>query len=205
MAHFKEALLDELTARVQAAPDSRPAARRARGPAWRRPALAAAGALAVAAAALIIGPLTADPAYAVSKHRDGTVSLTLRELADPAHATRDLRSAGLPARVLRLSAPGGCPAPAGSGPPWQPADVRAKPGTFSFEALGGPADLDVTGYITNVELYTNDIKDLTMTFRPNAIPAGAELVIVEYPDNGGSVVTAGVVHRPGPTCWERAG
>jgi hypothetical protein len=203
MTRFEQALLDRLTDHVQDTPTTAHPHRRRVRPALVAAAVAAAA--ATAAALAIAGPFAAEPAYAVTKHADGKVSLTLREMADPAKATRDLRAAGLPARVLRLSAPGTCPAPAGSGTPWQPSNIHAEPGAFSFYGVAATPDLDfVTGYIANAELSSRDIKDLTFTLVPSAIPAGVDLVIVEFPHNGGIVVTVGLIHAPAPTCWESA-
>jgi hypothetical protein len=74
----------------------------------RVPALAAGALASAAAATLAVTTLTAGPAAAphaqlaawtVSKHADGDVYVTVRELRDPAGLQRTLRADGVPATV----------------------------------------------------------------------------------------------------------
>lgn len=139
-----------------------------------------------------MAPTGQEPAYAVEKNPDGTVSVSFRELGHAAEATQDLRAAGVPAQVVTLAAPGSCATTAG-GIPLEPHDAI-------FYWVGMPS----------VYPYDGDIKDwlkhaspTSLTINPSAIPAGAVLFIIEQssPDLGVKVA-AGLVNAPAPACWE---
>jgi hypothetical protein len=199
VTRFKEALLDELIVHARdgtAEPAAEPAAMPRRPP--RRLVAVVAAAVAAAVAALLLGPFGASPAYAVVRHSDGSVSITFRELADPEAATRDLRAAGVPARVVRLSEPGRCPAPAGSGEPWQ----RPLPGQGGGEGRTMVFSPRPSGEFADALDYVKDVRTDGVTFVPGAVPPGAVVFLVEYPDNGSVVVGFGLVRAPGPACWE---
>jgi hypothetical protein len=69
----------------------------------RRPALAAAGVLAVlgaATVALSLGGVGSTPAYGVTQHPDGTVTVSLKELAAADQTNAELTRRGVPIRVL---------------------------------------------------------------------------------------------------------
>ncbi len=159
MTRYQQALLDELIAHARQ--PARPRVSRR-----RLAALAGAASAAVVAAVALVAMLGGDPAYAVVKHHDGTVTVTFRQLADPRAATRDVRAAGLPAQVLRGRRPGACPAP-GVGPVRLPGPLAHVPrGGVAIFALPSTDDLrDVLGWIVNAS--TGDV-----TFAPSAVPRG---------------------------------
>jgi hypothetical protein len=200
VTHFEEALLDKLKAHTLV-PAGAAGRTRVRAPRT----LVAAGALTAAAAitaAIVVNPFTAAPAYAVTRNPDGSVSITWKDLAKPAAATRDLRRAGLPAKVIKLSRPGGCPAPAGSGAPWAP-PLKPAAGDLMVVFFGsGPGRFaGADGWIDGEHTTENMV-----SFIPSAIPKGATVLIVQDKTaNGTIIVGAGLVDSPVPTCWERAG
>lgn len=113
LAEQHGALLAETPAHALAPPRIRPRAVLGR----RVPALAAAVlALAGALAAIVIGLGShgAPAAYAVVSNPDGTVTVTITELAGVTGADAKLRSLGLPVRVVREGA--GCPTDPGEFP-----------------------------------------------------------------------------------------
>jgi hypothetical protein len=142
--------------------------------------------------------LGGDPAYAVTKQHNGTVTITLHELADPAAATRDLRAAGLPARVLRGQRPGACGASAiTNGPVRLPTPMSHLPGGYwAFFTLPMADGLgNVVGWWVNGS--TNDL-----TFAPSAVPRGVEVLLVEYTNaDGGKMMGVALVRSPAPACW----
>ena len=73
----------------------------------RRPALAAAAAMlaaALAAALLWLGGGRGEPAYAVSQHPDGTVTITIRRLVGVQGADAQLAQLGVPIRTVASEA-----------------------------------------------------------------------------------------------------
>lgn len=195
MIHFKEALLEELVTHVR--PAAVPSAAPPRRPRAGRLTLAAA-ALAVIAATVVgvLNPVGGSAAFAVSRNGDGTVSITFRELADPAAATRELRAAGVPAQVVRMGEPGSCPA--GAGLPWYrpfPGPDMGNTPTMALIALSSPDFPDWPNYVT-------DTSPNAITIDPRLIPAGAEVFFIEYVEGGvHSVVSYGLARAPAPTCW----
>jgi hypothetical protein len=104
MNQFEDRLLDDLLQRHGAVLDTpvRPRARYA----GRRRTLAAAGALALAGAAAAViatsgGP---EPAYAISRNADGTVTVTIRDIAAIAPANARLAELGVRARAVPMTA-----------------------------------------------------------------------------------------------------
>jgi hypothetical protein len=86
----------------------------------------------------------------------------------------------LPAKVIKLGAPGGCPAPARSGAPWE-ADLSRLGGDGGSGSLAlftpatdGRYD-DVTGWLRGDRTTSN-----VVTFQPDRVPRGATVFIVEY-------------------------
>lgn len=146
---FEDRLLTELRAVVEqrAADGAGPAT----VPVWRRhPVMlrtATAGAAVSAAIALtaVFTGGAAEAAYAVDQHPDGTVTVTVNELSDPAGLQAKLIAAGVPARVLVTQAT--CPVGSGGGAslPVQAVVLR-------------PPSRPVPGNI--------------ITLKPSAIPAG---------------------------------
>jgi hypothetical protein len=195
MTHFKQALLDDLVARV----DTTPAPVAAHRVGRRRVILA--GTAVAAAATAVAGYAIAGgtPAYAVDKHADGSVTITFRELANPRSATADLRKAGLRAQVVVPGKPGSCPQHAGS--KWSPTE---RPAPFP-----APKANEVLIFMNNDISDRNDFfsddfgPGNRLTLFPGKVPAGASVFIVEYPSSkGGLVVGFGLVNNPAPTCWQ---
>jgi hypothetical protein len=105
VTNFEERLLVELRSRVEGADSS--AERGRRRPLWRRPRLAVAGGLAVAAvAAATVGVVFlstgTQAAYAVTKNADGTVTVEIDSLTDAAGLQANLQAAGVNAVVEYL-------------------------------------------------------------------------------------------------------
>jgi hypothetical protein len=197
MTRFKNALLDELVTYAQlSTPTARPA--RPRRVQVIRMGLASAGAgslVAVAVAASVVGLTGQQAAYAVEKNHDGTVTITFRELADPAKATRDLRAAGVPAQVVQMAWPGSCATtPRGVPVPEPP---RLSGAGFN---IGMPSPYPYQG---DEHEWLPKQSRTRLTINPSAVPAGAELFILELfsPEEGFGVWTS-LVNAPAPTCWE---
>ncbi|XVQ87094.1 hypothetical protein ACQP2K_06670 [Microbispora siamensis] len=99
---FEDRLLAELKAEI--------AAREVRAHAPRRRSvrtrfLAGAGIVAAAAAAAVAVPLVVGqqaPAYALTKHPDGSISLRINEFRDPGQVERDLAKLGIQADITYL-------------------------------------------------------------------------------------------------------
>jgi hypothetical protein len=190
MTQFKQALLDELIARAERRP-TRPAGIGGR-PA--RLILATAAAALVALVVLLVNPFPfgGGAAYAIDRHPDGTVTITFREMADPASATRDLRAAGVPAQVVRLGLVGSCPD--GAGVPWGHTAGFPAGATLVLVRPFSPEYPDVNDYATGAT--TNGV-----TLAPAAIPPGAEVFFVEHEADGRGVIAFGLVPAPAPACW----
>jgi hypothetical protein len=104
MTRFEEALLTELTARVDRQTSRPPRSH-------RRPILVAAGVGAAAAvtAGLLLAPGGQTPAYALERAADGTYRLAVHQVAGIDAANQALAEEGIRARVYRLGDPGSCP------------------------------------------------------------------------------------------------
>jgi hypothetical protein len=197
MTRFKEALLDELVAHAQlSAPAARPA--RPRRAQAIRMGLASAGAgslVAVAVAASVVGLTGQQAAYAVEKNHDGTVTITFRELADAEQATQDLRAAGVPAQVVQLAWPGSCATTPRGVPIPQPPR-----GTMAGYNIGMPSPYPYQG---DEREWLPKRSRTRLTIDPSAIPAGAELFILElFVPGEGFGVSTNLVKAPAPRCWE---
>jgi hypothetical protein len=197
MTRFKDALLDELVAHAQlSGQTARPT--RPRRVQVIRMGLASAGAgslVAAAVAASVVGLTGQQAAYAVEKNHDGTVTITFRELADAEQATRDLRAAGVPAQVVQMAWPGSCATtPRGVPLPALPG------GTMAAYSIGLPSPYPYQG---DEREWLPKRSRTRLTIDPSAIPAGAELFILELfsPQEGFGVGTS-LVKAPAPTCWE---
>jgi hypothetical protein len=107
VTNFQQALLDELRSRVAAPTVEVAPVRRSR----RRLALsgAAVAVAAVALAAVGIVHRGQTPAYAVTTGADGSVSVTVHRMGNPAEANRQLRDTGNRVVVMPPSAPEDCP------------------------------------------------------------------------------------------------
>jgi hypothetical protein len=156
------------------------------GPA-RRWALAA-GTLAAAAgvAAAVLTP-SQTPAYAVTPNGDGTVTIVVNDIADPAGANRILRKAGVRATVMLPKAPSDCPA----------SDRRGV--TFvSFQQdshvlqVGHHPDFLVVADTTS---HGNRVR-----IRPGTIPTDQLVIITPVQGPDGPTIQVSVSPQPGPTC-----
>jgi hypothetical protein len=190
MTRFKDALLDELVAHARlSTPTARPARPR-RVKAIRLSLAGAASAVGVTVAASVVGLTGPQAAYAVEKNHDGTVTITFRELADPEKATRDLRAAGVPAQVVWLAWPGSC-ATTSKG-------VPVPVGAAMAMSLQMPDEYPYQG---DEREWMPTQSGTRLTVNPSAIPAGAELFILERPNPSFGVGTR-LVKAPAPACWE---
>ncbi|WP_433416445.1 hypothetical protein ACQP1V_40200 [Microtetraspora malaysiensis] len=102
--NFEDRLLAELKTEMAARREARPAPASARRATGRR-FFAAAGVLGVAAAAAVAVPMvmgSGTPAYALTKHPDGTINLKINELRDPDQVEKDLAGMGITADVTYL-------------------------------------------------------------------------------------------------------
>ncbi|WP_433219468.1 hypothetical protein [Microtetraspora malaysiensis] len=100
---FEDRLLAELKAEMAVRRQARlaPAARRMTG----RRFFAAAGVLGVAAATAVAVPMvigSGAPAYALTKHPDGSINLRINELRDPDQVEKDLADMGITADITYL-------------------------------------------------------------------------------------------------------
>lgn len=145
------------------------------------------GALAVAAAAVLsVTALSAHhashqpgvqlAAWTVAKRADGTVSVTVRELRDPAGLQRKLRADGIPARVI-----------------FDPKDLRPN------LCIGYIGKVHVTPGMDPAALFRQVItRPMTrglpqvIVIHPSALPRGAGVQIIIYPHHttGISLVAA---------------
>jgi len=173
VASFEQRLWDELVERhgalladapLPATSLPAPAAEtrvRARSRRRRLPLAVAVGiALAAALAAIVIGLAsrsTTPPAYAVVRNPNGTVTVTVRELAGVTGADAKLRALGLPVRVVRAYA--GCTTRSGAYP-------RAPLTPEQEAALGVPGRAPDGA--------------ASLLIDPAAIPAGDTVVIGAY-------------------------
>src|ERR1700733_15649999 len=83
-----------------------------RGPRVRVPVIAGTGlgvAGASAAAVIVLGAAGSTPAYAVTRHPDGSVSVTIRRIDGIQGANQRLAQLGIRARAVQVA--GGCQAP----------------------------------------------------------------------------------------------
>ena len=141
----------------------------------RIPGLAAA--LAVVAAAVVAGsallpsshPAGPQPGiqlavWTVVKHADGTVSVTIRELRDPAGLQRTLRAEGVPASVIF-----------GNQPNVQP---------NSCQSYGDPQRLQKVVTLSGVPGQPHG-HVIVMAIHPSALPSGAGVQIITSQANVG--------------------
>lgn len=104
MSNFEERLLNELQTLVSS---EQPVDRGQRRPVWRRSRLALAGGLAAVVTAAAVGGVFffsagTQPAYAVTKNADGTISVEIDSLTDAAGLQAKLQAAGVNAVVEYL-------------------------------------------------------------------------------------------------------
>lgn len=151
-----------------------------RVPLFRTPHLAVGGAALTIGAAVITTQVTGTPAYAVTTNPDGTVSVTVNHIADPAAANRDLRASGTRLVIMMLSPEKDCP-------------VRLRSTPL-------PTRLS-DGFKLNQVLVQSDHHNVVV-LRPDSIPADAVLIAVPLQSNGGAGprLVVGWYAAPGPTC-----
>jgi hypothetical protein len=218
VTRFKQALLDELISHAQK-PTAAPRRRK------RAAGLLTAGAVAIAAVAgVLIAPIRDTPAYAVVTNSDGTVTITFRELADSAAATRELRAAGVQAMVVALSVPGSCaslppgeraaPAPMADQREFARRRVAYGPGSgepFPMTTSTDPDKMMADGHEMWGKIFadyhaTDPSSRTRITIRPEAIPAGAVVLIVqqafEQDETDDVHLHISLVRDPAPTCLE---
>lgn len=179
MTRFRQALLDELMSRVTD-PAERPAPA-VRAPIPRRPRLAAGG---VALAAVAVGAVVmsaqgpAAPAYAVTSNSDGTVSLTVNRIGDPATANRDLRATGTRAVIMLPSSEEDCP----------------------WEKRGRALSVTLAEAYRELATVTRSAEDSVVRIRPASIPADAVLIVVPREPGAQPEQWLSWFAAPGPTC-----
>jgi len=161
-------------------------ARRAPRPGWfrRRPLLLATAAVAVAACAAIVvpavlpgggaGPLTSGAAWAVERHDDGTIEVSISQAYDAAGLQRRLRADGVLAYV-RFSR-------------WIFRSSNGSVTSYPAEECGqaGPSRVHLPGNVTAAVFpFVKNTTDFSYAFniRPSAIPKGAA-VLIEVTANG---------------------
>jgi len=176
---FEDRLLAQLRAVVAAQPE--PAAVPA--PAAARPRLSrrgvtAGGALTATAAAAVLaivlaGGSGAQPAYAVDRHADGSVTVTINDARDASGLERELRAAGVPAVVRDLPEGKTCKAASTAGHPGQPLTV----------GVGSGAD-----------------GATTFTVAPRQLRDGQTLVVGSSPGPGRASVSVSVADGPVGPC-----
>jgi hypothetical protein len=182
---FEDRLLTELRAHVErhaiVAPPAR--ARTGRRPVLRPAPIAAAGGLLAAAAVAVVlasGGDGSTPAYAVTPHHDGTVTVRVQSLSDSAGLERELRAAGVRAEVRALPAGTMC------APPQSEATTRE----------AGQATMAV-------QSTTQHGSATTMTLSPATLPEDATLLITTSggdADGGPSSIAMAIVHGTGDPC-----
>lgn len=179
MTRFRQALLEELLVRV----DERPVMEPARAPRTVRPKLAFGAALGMASVIGVASALattatdSGNPAYAVTSHNDGTVTVTVNWLGDPADANRALADAGVRAKVILPTTSDNCPGAE---------EFRSGP--------HGPQNVNASSM---ADVFGNQV-----TIRPDLIPADTVFVLsaAQIPDESNLMVFVDVYPDPGPAC-----
>jgi hypothetical protein len=186
MTKFADQLFDDLMrehgpalALTELAPDTPPAQKKRL--LARRPVLLAAGAggLAVAATAGTLVAGGGTPAYAVTPHANGTVTLAVYQKSGIAGANARLRQLG-DSNVVVVPAGAGCP---------------------SLSSLPAPA---VPASASTIGVQTTISKDGSVTVDAHGVPAGDILVVaVETAQNGNTTMSLGggrLTSPPAPSC-----
>ncbi len=139
-------------------------------------ALAAVATLAAALAAIVLwlGGGRGEPAYAVTQHPDGTVTITIRRLVGVQGADARLAQLGVPVRTVAIEA--GCRV---SGSRFTPA--RVSPKTFDrIRRVVRPGP--------------------SVRVQPAAIPAGDTLLLAARPTGGVVALHEALYKGPAPSC-----
>ncbi|MFG1654902.1 hypothetical protein ACGFIY_00030 [Micromonospora chersina] len=206
MTRFRQALLNELLVRVEERPFAKPAP----APRTTRSSLALVAALgtagvvgAVAALAGTVADNDAKPAYAVTTDRNGSVTITVNYLGDPADANRILQEAGVQAKIMP-------PVPADSCDTDQPKPLPLGSQGFddAFRAVLGDTMRIGAG---TIRIQPSLIRaDTLLVIAPETVEAMGNRVVMYwsiYPQPGPSCVVEGSVRtviplttdEPGPT------
>jgi len=177
MTKFSDQLLADLMNEHGAAlADTGPLAVPGRRPRTLRRAALLAGGAGTLAAGLTVG-LTAfgggaSPAYAVTRHADGTLTVAVWRTSGIADANRELRS--LNERVVVVPEGAGCP---------------------SIHSLPAPP-VDIKGQA----LSTLDVNKESATVNAKGIPAGDIMVLAVSSTGHNMSVSAAVTRAPAPSC-----
>ncbi|SCL17462.1 hypothetical protein GA0070624_1297 [Micromonospora rhizosphaerae] len=194
-ARFEDRLLMELRQNVAQRAEELPHSKATSSPvmAERRTThrrLVMAGAFTMAAAVSAIAVTLAQPvspAYAVSEGQDGTITVTVNYLDDPAAANETLRQAGVPAVIM-------LPTPAADCPAEDRGTVLPESLSSAYSVVSGRSYLDVDP----------PVPDNFVKLRPALIPAGQVLILVPGSTltDGASEPTLNFVRyqQPGPRC-----
>jgi hypothetical protein len=173
MSSFEDTLWQDL---MQQHGQELAAGNRIRPPQRRRP-LVAAAALAVVgtgAVGLATGMLGGTPAYAVTEHPNGTVTVTLKEIAAADQTNAELRRRGIPIRIL----------------PYTPDCANTKPFTVD-ESAPETAEGDNNGAVG-------------ITLDTTTVPRGDYAVITALSDEHGEIAVMMSGGRPAkgevPSC-----
>lgn len=145
----------------------------------RAPIAAAALAVAVALAVLVIalGHGGGTSAYAVVTNPDGTVTVTIRELAGVEPANERLEELDVPVRIPPTTS--GCPT---SRAGLKAAHLTPEQSRQAFEPVGGNGDY-------------------SLRIDPKAIPKGDTLVLKAYElPSGATAMRALIIEGPAPPC-----
>jgi hypothetical protein len=177
MTKFSDQLLDDLMhEHGPALARTRPPAPPERRVTARRTLLAGGGTLAVAAA--IAGTLVArspDPAYAVTKNPDGTITLAVYQTSGIAGANARLRQLG-DQQVVVVPVEPGCPGP----------------GSLPAPAVPGRGHRITTGISVS--------RHGPVTVNAHGIPAGDILVVGVQTSGHSSLAGAVLASPPAPSC-----
>jgi len=177
---FEDRLWSELVERHGAVLAEQPVLARAAPRRVRRGPLAAAAlALALGLAALVIalGRGGGTSAYAVVSNPDGTITVTIAELAGVQPANERLEELGVPARIPPTRSD--CPTTRAD---LHPAHLTPEQSRESFEAVGGNGRYSIR-------------------IDPQAIPPGDTLLLRAYEEPSGPIaMRALVIEGPAPAC-----
>ncbi|WP_155251597.1 hypothetical protein [Salinispora cortesiana] len=160
---------------------------RRRGTRTRRWVLAGTGLAAVAGAAMMLLNPSSEPAYAVTSNSDGTVTITVNNIGDPADANRKLQKAGVPAIVMLPKAATNCPERDRAGV----TVVSFKQSNFATDLVKAPDFLEVVGSTS---------RDNEVRIRPNEIPMDQIVIVSPIPSKAGPMIQVSVAPKPGPKC-----
>jgi hypothetical protein len=181
MRQREEHMVDSLTEMSQKAESRR------RRTLARRWVLAGTGLAAVAGVAAIVLAPSSEPAYAVTANSDGTVTITVNNIGDPADANRELKKAGVQASVMLPKAAGDCPERDRAGV----TVVSFQQSNFATDLVKAPQYLEVVDSTSR----NNEVR-----IRPNAIPEGKLVIVSPIPSPGGPMIQVAVAPESGTKC-----